>query len=285
MTTSKNGASLLTRIRDRYTELRPAERRIADLILNFPGEIAGYSATELAEMAKTSNAAVSRFVQRIGLRNYEAMRRLSRQGIDAGSPHFFLHPQANGKRNGAAAFYLDATVAALRRTFEGLAESDVEKLAEAVNGTRRVWLIGFRHAHFIAAYLHWQIGHVRENVHLLPRGGSTFGESFADVGAGDIVIVVALRRRPEILSTLLATIRGAGARLAVVGDFGLTNDYGAEWLFRCDTRTSTPVDNHAIVLAVGQLILDRIIARAGKAASRRFARIDELHEKIGDLGP
>ena len=65
--------------RDRYASLRPAERRIADLILNFPGEIAGYSATELAVMAETSNAAVSRFVQRIGFQSYDEMRILSRE--------------------------------------------------------------------------------------------------------------------------------------------------------------------------------------------------------------
>jgi len=53
MATRSNGASLLSRIRDHYGELRPAERRLADLILSFPGEIAGYSATELAEMAET----------------------------------------------------------------------------------------------------------------------------------------------------------------------------------------------------------------------------------------
>ena len=130
-----------------------------------------------------------------------------------------------------------------------------------------VWLVGFRHAHFIAAYLHWQIGHVRPDVHLLPRGGNTFGEVLADAGKGDVVIAIALRRRPRALGELLATMTGAGARLAVFGDLSLTDNYGADWVFRCDTRTSTAVDNHATVLAAVQLLLDRIIAHAGKGAA------------------
>jgi len=284
MRTRKPVLSLLGRIRERYADLRPSEQRVADVILNFPGQIASYSANELAEMAKTSNAAVSRFVHRIGLKNYEEMRRMSREGIDTGSPHFLLQHDLVGKRDHGTSFHLDAVITQLRRTFEGLADSDLEKVAEATNKAKRVWMIGFRHAYFIAAYLHWRLGHIRENVHLLPRGGSTMGELITDVGGGDMVIAVALRRRPQALSGLLETMRGSGASLAVIGDFSLTEDYIADWVFRCDTRTSTPIDNHVSVLAVAQLILDRILAGAGEAAARRFARIDELHEELGELG-
>lgn len=284
MATRTDGASLLSRIRDHYAELRPAERRLADLILSFPGEIAGYSATELAAMAETSNAAVSRFVQRIGLRNYEEMRRLSRAGIADGSPHYFLHPADRDRRSGAAAFYLEATITALRNTFESLSEPEMDTLAKAVCAAPRVWLVGFRHAHFIAAYLHWQVGHVRPDVRLLPRGGATYGEVIVDAVEGDVVIAIALRRRPRTLGRLLAALTGAGARLAVFGDLSLTNDYGAAWVVRCDTRTSTAVDNHATVLAAVQLLLDRIIAHAGKGAAGRFARIDQIHDDLSELG-
>ncbi|MCB1500285.1 MAG: MurR/RpiR family transcriptional regulator [Bauldia sp.] len=279
-----NGRSLLKRIRDHYAELRPAERRLADLILNFPGEIAGYSATELAGMAETSNAAVSRFVQRIGLRTYDEMRRLSREGIDGGSPHFFLHPGDARGDGSAAAFYRDATIEALRRTFAAIGERDIDSLAAAVRTAPDVWIVGYRHAHFLAAWLHWQVCHVRPRVHLLPRAGSTYGEVLADAGEGDVVIAVALRRRARALGDVLAALRAAGARLALVGDLSLTDDYGAEWVFRCDTRTATAVDNHAAVLAAIQLILDRIIVRAGKDAAARFAGIDQLHEDLGELG-
>jgi DNA-binding MurR/RpiR family transcriptional regulator len=153
----------------------------------------------------------------------------------------------------------------------------VEEIAKAVLGARRVWLVGFRHSYFLAAYLHWQLDHVRGDVLLLPRGGNTLGESIVDVGKGDVVVTIALRRRPHALGRLLATMQNAGARLALIGDFNLADDYGADWVLRCDTRTATPVDNHAVVLAVGQLLLDRIIARSGKRAAQRFSRIDELH--------
>lgn len=282
MAEAENVTTLLARIRASYGELRPAERRLADLILSFPGDIAGYAASELATMAKTSNAAVSRFVQRIGLRNYEEMRRLSREGIESGSPHFFLHA-AGSTAQGAIAQYREATVAALTRTLEGLSDRETNDLARAAIRARRVWVIGVRHAHFIAAWLQWQLSHVRPDVHLVPVRGNTLGETIVDAGKGDLVVAVALRRRPRLLAPALAAFRTAGARIALIGDYSLADDHGAKWILRCDTRMSGPVDNHASVLAVAQLLLDRVIAIAGKSAARRFAQIDELHAALDEL--
>jgi DNA-binding MurR/RpiR family transcriptional regulator len=54
------------RIQESYDILPPAERRLGDLLLNFPGDIANYSATEQAELAGTSKAAATRFFRRLG---------------------------------------------------------------------------------------------------------------------------------------------------------------------------------------------------------------------------
>ena len=58
--------SLTARIRDRYGDLSPMERRLADVILACPGELSGYSATELAGRAGVSKMTVSRLVRRLG---------------------------------------------------------------------------------------------------------------------------------------------------------------------------------------------------------------------------
>ena len=57
MSTARGGPSTVARIRVHYQGLPPSERKLADLILDFPGDIAGYSATELADLAGVSNAA------------------------------------------------------------------------------------------------------------------------------------------------------------------------------------------------------------------------------------
>ena len=63
--------SFLTRVRQVLPELHPAERRLGDFLCDFPGEVASYSAQELAALAHVSKATVSRFIQRLGYENYE----------------------------------------------------------------------------------------------------------------------------------------------------------------------------------------------------------------------
>src|SRR4051812_50219354 len=82
--------SLSARIRSCYEDLSPTDRRLADLMLEYPGDIASYSASELARLTSVSNAAVSRFVQRLGFRDYEEMRVLARGGETWGLPLYLM---------------------------------------------------------------------------------------------------------------------------------------------------------------------------------------------------
>ncbi|RVN61034.1 MurR/RpiR family transcriptional regulator, partial [Sinorhizobium meliloti] len=80
--------SFLARVREILPELHPAERRLGDFLCDFPGEIASYSAQELAALAHVSKATVSRFVQRLGYENYEEARRHARADKQTGSRLF-----------------------------------------------------------------------------------------------------------------------------------------------------------------------------------------------------
>jgi hypothetical protein len=66
--------SLAARIQVQYASLPGSERKVADLILDFPGEIAAYSDTELAELAGASKAAVTRLIRRLGYASFEQAR-------------------------------------------------------------------------------------------------------------------------------------------------------------------------------------------------------------------
>ncbi|MFN3146569.1 MAG: MurR/RpiR family transcriptional regulator [Paracoccaceae bacterium] len=65
--------------------LAPGELRLAEAILHFPGQIASYTATELAGMAGVSNATVTRFVRKIGYRSFEEARQAVRAEQAAGT--------------------------------------------------------------------------------------------------------------------------------------------------------------------------------------------------------
>ena len=68
-------ASFLARVREAFASLHPTEKKLAEFVLDFPGELASYSASELARLSGVSNATVTRFIRRLGYTNFEAARR------------------------------------------------------------------------------------------------------------------------------------------------------------------------------------------------------------------
>lgn len=271
--------SLLSRIRDAYPGLTPAERKLADLILSFPGEIAGFSASELAQMSSTSNAAVSRFVQRIGFSKYEEMRRLSRDAQAGGSPLYLV------ARDGEAPPFRTAP-ASLRNIEAMLAELDeaglravVGKLARA----RKLWVVGFRHGHFLAGYVQWQLKHLRPDVHLVPKAGETLGENLADLGPEDAVVLFALRRRVPAIGALIRMARGAGASVVAIADQTFAENGPGLDILRCRTTGPSPIDDHSAVMVLCHAIVDLCLLELGRAGHARLARIEELHEDAEEL--
>jgi len=275
--------SLSARIRSCYEDLSPTDRRLADLMLEYPGDIASYSASELARLTSVSNAAVSRFVQRLGFRNYEELRVLAREAKSWGSPLYLMNhaPAANG-----ADFvnsHLQACADNVSGTFQQIDPAVIDAVAEAVASARQVWLVGFRNSYFLAGYLRWQFVQVRDGVRLLPVAGETLGEYTACFEPTDVVIVFGLRRRVKEIGKITTAARQMGSKIAYIADHGMTADTGADWLLRCNTRSHGPLDNHVAVLALCHILANQVIVRTGAQGRKRLARIEEMHENLDEF--
>ena len=276
--------SLHGRVRKAYPVMPPAERRLADLVLNFPGELAGYSASELARMAGTSGAAVTRFVRRLEFSSFDDMRRHAREEREQGSP-VYLFEQDFGTGAGAASWSsADVYVDNLRATFSAIDHESLQTLADSIIAAKRVYVIGYRHCFYLAGYLCWSLAHARSDVGLLPRGGETLGESLVDVGSGDVVVAFAFRRRVPALGRALDAVRESGTKSAISCAPGLGNDHGATWVLRCQSRGRGPIDDHGAALAVSHRLVELVLSRDSANTRKRLVAIDGLHDSLSELG-
>lgn len=57
-----------------YTEMGPAERRVADWLLSHPGEVLPFAIRELACACDTSEATIVRFSRRLGFQGYQELK-------------------------------------------------------------------------------------------------------------------------------------------------------------------------------------------------------------------
>jgi len=274
--------SFLTRVRQALPELHPAERRLGDFVCDFPGELASYSAQELAALAHVSKATVSRFVQRLGYENYEEARRHARMEKQTGS-RLFLTTSTDAAGEQSVAAHVAQGVANLEATFFAITDSQVSAAAGAILNARKVWVLGFRASHPFANYLQWQLTQVIENIVAIPAGGQTLGEHLVSVAADDVVVVFGLRRRVARMDLILGQIEKSNAKLLYVTDEGVSFLSSATWHFRCHTLAPGPLFNHVSVMALCHLLTTRCIELAGVAGRNRLRGIEALNDGLDEL--
>lgn len=275
-------SSFLSRVRDALDELHPAERRLGEFVCDFPGEVASYSASELARLAQVSNATVTRFVRRLGYESYEEARRHARAERQTGS-RLFLATSADATGPQSVAAHVVQGIVNLEGTFATIGDAQVDTIADAILQARKTWVLGFRSAHAFADYLQWQMTQVVENIVAVPGAGQTLGEHLVSVGSRDVVIVFGLRRRVAQMETILSAIEKSGAKLLYLTDEGVAHRTTATWHFRCQTLAPGPLFNHVAVMAVCHLIATRAIERAGAAGRTRLRGIEKFGDSLEEL--
>ena len=290
MTRASSG-SYIARIRGALPSLHPSERRLAETILSFPGEIASYSATELAQLANVSNATVTRFVRRLGYENFDQARHAARATQQAGAAVFRVSPSDQGPE--AA---LMAQIAQGRQnvenSFAAISLAEIDDLADAILRAPRVWIIGFRTAQAFAVYLGAQIGQIVPNVTVLPMAGQTLAECLGSMSKGDVVVLFALRRTVRQLPALCRELRQTPARAALISD--VTAQPGADlsqfeaelapqWRLRVQTTAPGPLFNHAAVLTLCHILATRALERSGQGGRKRLLAIEALHDSLDEF--
>lgn len=271
----------LSRVRKILPDLHPAERKLGNLVCNFPGELASYSASELADLAEVSNATVSRFIRRLGYNSYEEARRHARIEKESGSRLYLGAVKSQVPH--APHAYAETDMRNVQRTIEAIAESDIDRLTEALLNARKVWVIGFRVGASLAHYLQWQLLQVIENIVALPGAGQTMGENLAGVRGDDIVVLFGLRRRVAHMEALLSEIEASKARLVFITDESMPTYPKAAWHFRCATESSGPLFSHVAVMALLNLIANRTIDTAAESGRMRLAAIEAVNDRLDEL--
>lgn len=274
--------SFLYRVREALPDLHPAERRLGEFVCDFPGELASYSAQELAALAHVSKATVTRFIQRLGYENYEEARRHARIEKATGS-RLFLATAADASSAQSINAHIAQGISNLEATFLSIPESQIEAVADAIVTSRKIWVLGFRSSHPFASYLQWQLTQVVEDIVAIPGAGQTLGEHIASIGQNDIVIFFAMRRRIAQGANILSLVKKTKAQLLYITDESAAFETAATWHFRCHTLAPGPQFNHTAVMALCHLLITRCLEKAGVEGRKRLRHIETLNERLDEL--
>jgi DNA-binding MurR/RpiR family transcriptional regulator len=269
-------------IRTNYDRLPDGERRLADVVLDMRCELAGYSATELAESAGVSKATASRLVRRLGFSDYQEMRQQTRTGAASGSP---LSELAAGRaKKGTLGRHLDHDIACLTYSLEGISADLARRAVGLLAKADRIWIVGFRNSHALALYARELLVQIKPDVRLLPVQGQTVAEELSAMVEGDVVLALGFRRRPPGLAEILRTAARIKARVVLIGDPSASDlDTHADIVFRCLSRGSGLFDTYVAPISLLNHLCSRVALALGDAAQIRLRRSEQLHDQFGDF--
>jgi DNA-binding MurR/RpiR family transcriptional regulator len=275
---------LEARIHEHYHGMPKSERKIADLILEFPGEVAAYSATELADLAGTSKAAVTRFIRRLQYQSFEEARRAARNAQNWGSPLYLLsrRPETSGFAERVQA-HIDQDVQNISVTLQALRPDIFAEIVNAICAARRVYLLGYRNSQHFAAYARSQIIQVRADVHVLPAATGTIVEYIADMTAEDLFLVIGFRRRVAEVTRAVENAAAEGVKIIYVTDWNAGSLPGATWTVPVAVRGNDLFDRYAAAMSFLHFLCVGVVERIGDKGRKRLNRIEKLHGNFHDF--
>jgi DNA-binding MurR/RpiR family transcriptional regulator len=280
---------LLQRLENSLRDFTPAERAIANFILNNRGGIAFESADSIAEKLDVSSVTVGRFSRKMGYRHFKDLKAGLRTTM-SGAPWLvgdqatrFMDGQGEGhfpKRS------LELEIAAIVEVY-GMAETETWKeIVGLLAHSPQVHVAGFQTERAVAAALAYQLQYTRDGVSLVDGAAGNFHEIFAGDPAGRCLVLVDLRRYSEQAHDLAAQASADGIPVIML------TDKFCDWI-RKFTNLIIPVSTEVELFWSSQvslgcavnLLVNGVIGELGAGVEARLERVTRLYQNYtGHVG-
>lgn len=256
--------------------LTPAQRRIAQCMVEHSAELGFLSSMELADLANVSQPSVTRFAVALGFDGYLEMRKLLRSGL----------PGEEAPADSAANRYQVAAMAEasnLTELAQTLANQDlIDEFGQAMAGSRPLAVLGVRASAGLAAHFAYFAAKVHPDVRLLASGGSLIEDQIEQccVAGGRLMLVFMLPLYPRETLRAIELAREAGLRIALVTDASYSDhDHLADLLLTVRVNSRLVFDSSAAASLLATVLLDAMCNAMNGEAQKRLDAIDRSSKK------
>ena len=277
--------SLEARIYEIFPRLTMSEKRLADVFLEFQMDLPSYTAGELAEKAKVSKSTAARLIRTLGYDSYPEAKRQIRNDQHWGSP-FASTGDVETSASGQVSIQrmMNSDLDNIHRTISSISEALLEDVCRALVTARRVWIMGLRSGYGLAFHTGHYFSMVRPDVQVLPAGGGSFSHEIASIGRDDVLLVIAFRRRPQLLPTLLDEVRSTGATTILLTDLSAAASARASaHVLRCHCHSPSPFNSFSAAVTLINYLAWRMGMILGENGMNQYRRIDRLVRLIDNV--
>ncbi len=278
-----HAGELLSRIADARAGLRPAERKVAEVVLGRPQAVLRASLADIAQEAQVSEPTVMRFCRGVGCDGFKDFKLRLAQSLVTGTPYVHSDVRPGDPVGTLTAKIFDLTIRTLSAVRNRLDPQALERAIEALARARRVEFYGLGASGAVAIDAHHKffrlevpcIAYVDPHMQIM---------SAATLGREDVVVAISHtgRTRELIQSARVAAAAGAavvaitagGSPLARLATIPLAVDTPE------DTDVYTPMTSRLAHLVVIDVLATGVALRGGPGVRVRLKRMkDALREK------
>jgi DNA-binding MurR/RpiR family transcriptional regulator len=264
--------------------LTPAERRVADVVLQRPQLVAFGTVAELANEAGSGAATVVRLAGKLGYDGFTALQ----DAVQAELAHR-LRPAAERIRHPVAPDVIGRTMATELDNVQSTLEAvDREAFAQAVGALSQrgatVLVLSGEASCGIARQAVGELALLRDGVELAAGSEVAVIRSIALLGPGDACLVVDLRRYDRWVLDAARRAGERGATLIALTDSALSPlALLADASFTVVAGSTGPFDSHVATLALLNAMVTAVADRLRSSATDRLDRIEAAWREAGAL--
>ena len=252
---SDNGMTVAEFVRARLSELRPNERRVAQVLLADYPSAGLLPVAQVAARAGVSSPSVMRFATRLGL---------------VGWPGLQERPRAELRERTASASW----------QFLRIPERAI------TDASRRVWTLGGRFSSVLARNLAIHLQAVRAGVYDLVDPGLARRAPLVDMGRRDVLGLLDYRRYQNDVVEIGTTAASQGASLVLFTDPWLSPlAPHAHAVLTAEVKSPSPFNAMTPAMAVMLTLIAAVVDRLGAHGQQRLIRIEDDPAPSQDHAP
>jgi DNA-binding MurR/RpiR family transcriptional regulator len=268
-------------VRQRQSELSPAERKLARVLLaSYP--IAGLeSVARFADRARVSPPTVTRFITKLGFRGYPEFQETLRHEVQArlSSPLARYHVEEVDRGAGSTVGEsLEMSRHNLQATLDLVSHRDVEEVVDVLCDVRRqVLVMGGRLSRPLARYLGSQLHLLRPGVGVIDSDRTAAAQQLIDLRKGDVLVVFDYRRYQADTIESVRVAAGHGVHVVLFTDPWLSPASAfARQVVVSSVEAVGPFDSLVGATAVLEAVVVAVLRRLGKRAETRMQNLEGL---------
>jgi DNA-binding MurR/RpiR family transcriptional regulator len=191
-----------TLLLERYDSLSKRLKQVARYVLDEPNELALETLAVISQRSGDQPSAVVRFAQSFCFSGASQMQRLFRDGLLSANAalgygervrRFSESVSRTAAGDGLLSEFIDGNILALQNLNETVSETDIRAAVDLIGKAETIYVVGFRRAFPIAAYLAYSLQQLNKHVLFIDGIGGLARSQANTIDARDLLIAVSFR--------------------------------------------------------------------------------------------